>query len=401
MDILQGIRVIDVTMWAFVPSAGGVLAHWGADVIKIEGPEAPDPVRLLGGTLEPGESSWIFKHYSRGKRAITLDLSTAAGRAVLYRLVEDADVFLTSYLPETRKKLGIDVDDIRAHNESIVYVRGTGQGPLGPEAGRGGYDSATWWCRGTLADTAMNFLESSRPPSPGMVGHGDGMSGMALAGGVSAALLRRERTGRGSVVDGSLFGTALWYNGPAVIAAKLSDEPWVTDIPHPERPANDNMYRTLDGRHLILTMLGDHDSEWVDLCTHLGRSDLATDPRFASSEARLQNRRDAVAILDDLFATKTLAQWKQQLRTTSGVWAPIQTVREAHDDPQTIANGFISQVSYPNGSVSLPAPPVLFDEEAGPAGRAPDFGEHTDEVLAGAGYGTSEIARLRAMGVIA
>ncbi len=121
MQVLEGVRVIDLTMWAFVPSAGGVLAHWGADVIKVENPTGPDPMRLLGGTLEPGGASWYFKHYSRGKRAITLDLSSEEGREVLYRLVETADIFLTSYLPATRKKLKFDVDDIRARNPNIIY----------------------------------------------------------------------------------------------------------------------------------------------------------------------------------------------------------------------------------------------------------------------------------------
>src|ERR1700677_4666464 len=140
MKVLEGIRVLDLTMWAFVPSVGGVLAHWGADVIKVEGPRAPDPMRLLRGTLEPGGASWLFKHYSRGKRSVAIDLSSDDGREVLYRLVDQADVFMTSYLPETRRKLKVDVDDIRGRTPRIVYVRGTGQGPLGPEAERGAGD---------------------------------------------------------------------------------------------------------------------------------------------------------------------------------------------------------------------------------------------------------------------
>jgi crotonobetainyl-CoA:carnitine CoA-transferase CaiB-like acyl-CoA transferase len=400
VDILEGFRVIDLTMWAFVPSAGAVLAHWGADVIKVESPTAPDPVRLFGGSLEPGGASWLFKHYSRGKRGITLDLTTDDGREALYRLVETADVFLTSFLPETRRKLKVDVDDIRARNERIIYARGTGQGPRGPEAERGGYDGATWWCRGGLAETAREFLDSEWPPAPGMVGHGDGMSGMTLAGGICAALLKRERTGRTSVVDGSLMGTALWFNGPAVIAAKLYDAPWTTDVPHAERAANDNMYRTKDGRFLIFAHLGDFDVEWADLCDHLGRPELASDARFATAAVRAQHRGEAVAIFDEVIASKTLEEWKSILVTTKGVWSAVQTAREVHDDPQTIANGFVRDVEYPDGPLALPAPPLLFDEEAGDPPRAPDFGEHTDEVLGEVGYDAAAIAGLRQAGVI-
>jgi crotonobetainyl-CoA:carnitine CoA-transferase CaiB-like acyl-CoA transferase len=399
MDVMQGIRVVDLTMWAFVPSAGGVLAHWGADVVKVESPKAPDPMRLLGGTLEPGRASWYFKHYSRGKRSITLDLTTDEGREILYRLVDTADVFLTSYLPETRRKLKIDVGDIRARNPRIVYVRGTGQGPRGPEAERGGYDGATWWCRGSLADSTMKVTGIDWPS--GMIGHGDGMSGMTLAGGICAALLKRERTGVAPIVDGSLMGTAVWFNGPAVISSKLEGTMPGAGGKREERPANTNTYRTKDGRFLILSMLGDFDAEWRDLCQHLGRPDLATDPRFADSAARSRHSREAVAIFDEIFAARTYAEWKEALLTTKGVWSPVQSALELHDDPQTVANGFIRPVEYPDGPVSLPVPPILFDEEAGDPPRAPDFGEHTDEVLGEIGYPTDEIARLRAARVIA
>jgi crotonobetainyl-CoA:carnitine CoA-transferase CaiB-like acyl-CoA transferase len=132
MNVLEGIKVVDVTAWAFVPSAGGVLAHWGAQVVKVESPSGPDPMRLLGGTLDPGGASWFFKHYSRGKRSIAINLASEEGREIIYKLAAEADVFLTSYLPATRKKLRIDVDDIRAVNPRIIYARGSGRGPRGP-----------------------------------------------------------------------------------------------------------------------------------------------------------------------------------------------------------------------------------------------------------------------------
>ena len=221
MRILEGIKVIDVTAWAFVPAAGGVMAHWGADVIKVESPGGPDPMRLMGGSLEPGCSSAMFKHYSRGKRSIAIDLATPEGQALLYKLVADADVFLTSYLAPTRRKLKIDVDDIRKVNPNIIYARGSGQGPKGPDADRPGYDQLSWWNRGSLAQTAMDLSGEAWPTA--MVGHGDGMAGLAFAGGICAALLHRERTGEATVVDASLMGSAVWFNGsPACTSTCLS-----------------------------------------------------------------------------------------------------------------------------------------------------------------------------------
>jgi crotonobetainyl-CoA:carnitine CoA-transferase CaiB-like acyl-CoA transferase len=396
VDVLDGVRVIDLTMWAFVPAAGGVLAHWGADVIKIEPPGSPDPMRLLGGTLEPGGSSWFFKHYSRGKRAIALDLKTEAGRDVLYRLAESADVFLTSFLPRTRQKLQFDVEHIRAVNPRIVYVRGSGQGPQGPDAARGGYDTAAYWSRGSLAYSGQMAAGLDRPLSA--VGHGDGMSGLVLAGGICAALLKRAMTGETSVVDASLMGTAIWHNGPAIISSQFGED--VMAVPTRRHPTN-TMYRTRDGRFIITVMLGDFDDEWADFCKHLGRPDMATDPRFATADSRVANADEAVATFDEIFAGENLEHWKAALATTKGVWAPVQTPAETHDDPQTIANGFIRDVAYQTGTVRLPVPPILFDEEAGDPPLAPDFAQHTDEVLAEIGYDEREISGLRDAGVIA
>jgi len=423
MDILRGIKVVDVTMWAFVPSAGGVLAHWGADVVKVESPTFPDPMRVMGGSLEPGGASNLFKHYSRGKRSIALDLASDEGREILYKLVAEADVFLTSYLPPTRKKLKIDVDDIRKVNPKIIYARGTGQGPKGPEAERGGYDGVTWWGRGTLSKSAMDVTGATWPVS--MIGHGDGMSGMTLVSGILAALLRRERTGQTTIVDASLLGTAIWFNGLAIVASQngVSGTPppagtvaaaatdqasSVSEVikatPPPGREnslANMGPYQTKDGRFLILGFLGDSQVEWVDLCEHLERPDLATDPRFSTSASRMENRKELMAILDEVFDGRTLAEWKKALLTAKGVWAPVQSPAEVYDDPQTLANGFLRYVDYPGGGLKVPVPPILFDEEAGDPPPAPDFGAHTDEVLSALGITGDEVARLRAAGTVA
>jgi crotonobetainyl-CoA:carnitine CoA-transferase CaiB-like acyl-CoA transferase len=399
-NVLAGIKVVDVTMFAFMPMVGGVLSHWGADVIKVESPKSPDPMRLLsGGTLEPGASYQSFKNYNRGKRAVAIDLSTAEGQAVLYKLVESADVFLTSYLPATRRKLKVDVDDIRAHNPNIVYVKGSGQGPLGPDSERRAYDAAAWWARGSLAHTAMTNAGAEWPI--GMVGHGDTITGTVLAGGVCAALLERERTGVARVVDGSLMGTALWYNHQPIIAAGLGTTWGGGPMVRENHPASLNTYKTRDGRFLTLCFVNDPDGDWADLCEHLGHPELATDSRFSATSARVENRAVAVGILDEIFAQKTLEEWKEALKTAHGVWAPVQTPAEMHDDPQVKANGFIRTVEYPPGPIRLPVPPVLFDQEAGDIGRAPDFGEHTDAVLTEIGYNPEDLTRLRTDGVIA
>jgi crotonobetainyl-CoA:carnitine CoA-transferase CaiB-like acyl-CoA transferase len=393
VEILKDIRVIDLTMWAFVPAAGCILAHWGADVVKVENPRSPDPMRGMTG---------LFQHYNRGKRAMGINLASEEGRDVLYTLVETADVFLTSYLPETRRKLKVDVPDIRERNPKIIYAKGSGQGPRGPEAERGGYDGASWWARGSLSNSAMQGSGAEYPPP--MVGHGDGMSGLTLAGGICAALLHRALTGATPVVDGSLMGAAMWFNGPQIMGAMATGTPGggraASIETHEAMGAGHNQYRTKDGRWISLHLLNDPDDLFFDMAEHLGRPEWVTDPRFSSRAARAEHNLELVRAFDAVFAERTLEDWKKALITTKGVWAPVQTAAEVHTDPQTIANGFIRTVEYPDGPVSLVVPPVLFDEEAGDPERAPDFCEHTDEVLLEAGFGAEDIARFRKVGAV-
>jgi crotonobetainyl-CoA:carnitine CoA-transferase CaiB-like acyl-CoA transferase len=397
MKPLQGIRVIDVTMWAFCPAAAAILASWGADVVHVENAASPDPMRVFaGGSVEPGHAHWLFKHYNRGKRSIAINLAAAEGQDVLHVLVAEADVFLTSFLERTRKKLRFDVDDLRAVNPRLVYAKGSGAGPLGPEAHRGGYDGATWWNRGSLAATAMGVTGTEWPP--GMVGHGDGMSGLVFAGGIAAALLGRERTGEPSVL-----GTAMWFNAPAITSSKFAPDQRLFQSRPPRTAVHwaSNTYQTADGRFVMLSMLGDHQNEWLDFCEHIGRGDLAADPRFATAADRAAGSVELLGILDEVFAARTYAEWGRILVTLRGVWAPVQTASEMHNDPQAVANGMVTDVDYAAGTLSLVSPPVMFDSDPARATRAPEFGEHTDEVLASAGYPADAIAKLRESGVVA
>jgi crotonobetainyl-CoA:carnitine CoA-transferase CaiB-like acyl-CoA transferase len=406
VKILDGIKVVDVTAWAFVPSATGVLAHWGADVVKVESTTAPDPMRR--GDLEPGRSAPGFKHYSRGKKSVAINLASPAGQELLYRLAADADVFVTSYLPATRRKLKMDVEDIRAVNPNIIYVRGSGYGPKGPDAERPGYDHLSWWYRGSLAQSAMDSADVNWPPN--MTGHGDGISGLVLAGGICAALLQRERTGIASVVDSSLMGTAVWFQGMALLGAQAGEVP-PRNFGPVERPkvsggfpgvsrAVMSTYQTKDYRFLSLCFLGDADRDFVDLCAHLERPDLASDARFVHINERIANSDALLAILEECFASRTLAEWKEILATARGAWCPALTPEEILEDPQTLANGFVRYVDYPGGGVKLPIPPILFDEEGGDPPVAPDFAQHTDQVLSGLGCSREEIAQLRDDGVV-
>ena len=225
---LDGIRVLEVAMYGFVPSAGAVLAEWGADVIKVEHAVTGDPQRGLrqtGPLRVEGDPNPNIEHANRGKRAIGLDMSKPEGLEVLLELAKRADVFLTSFLPGHRRKFGIDVDDIRAVNPKIIYARGSALGPRGRESEKGGYDMTAFWCRaGTAATITPPGIEGMiGPPGPA---YGDTISGTNLAGGIAAALLKRERTGEPSTVDVSLLGSGLWAMGHTIA---LTQPPQSTD----------------------------------------------------------------------------------------------------------------------------------------------------------------------------
>jgi len=400
---LDGIRIIEVASWMFVPAGGSVLVDWGADVIKVEHPETGDPMRgLITSGLLPGAGgavNFMVEQPNRGKRSVGIDLSAPEGREVLMRLVETADVFLTSYLPEVRRKLGIDVEDLRARNPNLIVARGSGAGPRGPEAHKGGYDGAAFWARGGVG---MTMPESDGwPPGQPTPAFGDVMGGLATAGAIAAALLKRERTGEPSVVDVSLLATAMWQISPMIIASKLFG---FSKIATGGRPMSNNpgvgTYRTADDRFIALMLL-QSDKHWDDFVRRIGQPDLATDPRFCDSTARSEHAADCVARLDEAFGSQPLSYWREVLDDFEGVWSPYQTLDELYEDVQVTANGYLPTMTAGNGTeVQLVASPAQFDETPIQVERAPEHGEHTETVLLDAGLEWDEIATLKDKGAI-
>lgn len=398
---LEGIKIVEVAMWAFVPACGGMLSDLGAEVVKIE-PPTGDPLRGLsiGAIGGGGKVDLSWESYNRGKKSVTLDLKQPEGREVLMKLCEDADVFLTNLLPPARKAMGIDAETIRARFPNIIYASGSGTGPKGPDAAKGGYDAITFWARGGVS-SSLTEDDADYPVGPPGPAFGDTLSGSMLAGAICAAIARRAMTGEASTVDVSLLGTAMW-SMQRFIAQSTMDGRQRFPRPHAPKPHNVlvHNYRTADDRFVALCML-QADKYWAGFCEVAGRPDLASDPRFATAALRQENIDACHEEMKALFRGKPLAEWREVLGRQDGQWDIVQDVGEIHADVQVVANNLVQTVDYGDGTtIPLVAVPMLFDGEALPARRSPDLGADSDAVLAALGYDEEAIIDLKVKGVV-
>lgn len=397
-DVLEGVRVVEVSAWLFAPSCGAVLADWGADVLKVEPVQGGDPYRgyFPGGPVAP-----TIELANHGKRSLAVDLRTEAGRELLSTVLRDADVFVTSLLPESRKRLRIDLDDVRADNPNIIYARATGQGTRGPDAEAGGFDLASAWARSGIANYLT--LPGATQPVHQPGGTGDVVGGLGLAGAVAAALYKRERTGVSSEIDSSLLHAGIWMFA-VVLNMEANRGVGGVDMTRGSRTAVPNplvnSYRTKDDRWIWLVVL-QPDPHWKSFCEHIGRPELADDDRFATFQARAAHRTECIRDLDAAFATATLDEWRERLAGFGGVWAVCQTLPEVFADPQVVANGYLSPIEGHAVEARGVASPVQFDNRPlGPVKAAPAHGQHTEEILLELGHSWDDIAALKERGAI-
>ena len=398
--MLEGLRALEVATYTFVPTAGAVLSDWGVDVIKVEHPVTGDPQRgVMSSGIIPGSTTvnHLVEQTNRGKRDVGIDLAHPAGRELVYRLAESSDVFLTSFLPEARQRLQIDVEHIRARNPDIIYAMGSGYGGQGPDGAKGGYDQACFWARSGLAymNAPMGATPVLHRPA-----FGDTMAGLALAGGIAAAIAKRERTGEASVVDLSLLGLGLWgLQFDVVLAGILGAEVPRFDFGNMPNPIA-NIYETADGRHIMLVLI-EADRHWPQLCRLMDRPELIEDPRFETAALRGQNREACIEVLREVFRSRPLNEWERALADLEGVWSVVQSLLEVHADEQVRANGFLSEVKSEGlPPFKLVASPVRYDHRDVPLERAPEHGEHTEEILLEAGLSWDEISDLKAQKAI-
>ncbi len=400
--MLEGLKVVEMATYIAAPSAGGMLADWGADVVKIEA-LGGDPIRDFFTSLgvDMGDNP-VFELDNRGKRGMALDIAQPDGAQIMRQLLSSADVFLTNLRPGSLSRAGLDWEALHALNPRLVYASVTGYGLLGDEADRPGFDMAAFWSR---AGVGRLFAPRGEDPVAIRTAFGDHVTGQSTAAGILAALYERERTGKGRLVETSLLRTGIYSLG-SDMAIQLRFGRVASTRPRPDavQPLN-NFFRTKDG-HWLCLIPRQGEKDWRRILHAVDRPALADDPRFTSSKERRKNGPALVALMDEAFAERDLADWWARLDAEELVWAPVQTPAQVADDPQAEAAGAFATIpgltSDGTSAYRTPASPVRFHgADDGPKGPAPQVGQHTAAILTELGYGKEAIRDLCARGVAA
>ena len=396
---LSGIKVVEVSTWAAGPSCGMWLAENGADVVRVE-PIEGDPVRgmMQSGVVPVTDLNWLWEMWNRSKRGIAVNLRQEAGQEIVHKLVGQADVFLANLRPGTLKRARLDYETLNQLNPRLIYANITGYGPKGPGADWPSFDEIGFWARSGI----MAVLgEPDTPLVPLRGAMGDHTTGMFTLGGIALALYVRERTGRGQRVDVSLVGSGTWVAGCDVQGALIYDQ----DMPRFSRKTIGNPlynhYECKDGKWVQFQML-QTDRYWSGVCKALGREDLEHDPRFDSHQKRVENNVELIAILDEVLATESRDEWAPRFNENGLVWGPAQTPMEVTQDPCVLENKYVVEYEHFSGrKVRGITCPIQLSQNPTRAPRgAPEYSQHTEEVLLEMGYSWDDITKLKDSKVI-
>lgn len=393
-SVLEGVCVLDLTIWQQGTYASAMLADMGADVIKIEAPDSPDPGRRFLFRPEAGLSAY-FETHNRGKRSLALDLKHPRGKETFLRLLPDADVVLNNLRLGVMERLGLDYDTLRRVNPRIVYVHASAYGREGPEAGLGSFDMLAQARGGIMSVNG----EPDDPPLPVSIPQADQAGAIMAAYGALLALFHRERSGEGQEVNVSLLGTQV-----ALQSFNITSYLWSGRLPS-RQPRGAfgptwTTYRCADGKYIALGMI--EDRYWPELCQAVGEPELLEDTRYKTALDRARNAAELIARLDEVFARRPAREWLKRLREFDLLVELVQDYEDVCRDPQVLANGYIEQVERP-GREPLPMVglPVQLSKTPGCIrGMAPRLGEHSREVLLEHGFSEREVDELAAERVI-
>jgi len=397
---LDGVKVVEMTMFQQGPVCGTKLGDLGADVIKVE-PPAGDPgrgfMRIIGTMVGLKGRNYYFEQHNRNKRSIALDLKQERGKEVFLKLIDRADVFMTNLSIEAPQKMGIGPEELLKRNPRLIYAHASGWGRKGPDANELSFDYTGIGRAGLM----MSCGERGTPPAQVLPGLGDELGGMVCAWAVCVALYAREKTGKGQLIDTSLMGSLMCMESLVLSAPAILGQEFPREVRAQAGNPIYNHYRAKDDKWFILAHL-QPDKYWPKACRALGMPELEHDPRFSSIEARGENAKELIAIMDAKFATKTRDQWFEIFKREGLIHAPIQTPTEVINDPQSLANNYVVWFDHPVlGKTKMVGFPWDFSQTPASIRReAPELGQHTEEILLELGYTWDDITQLKTEEVI-
>ena len=403
---LEGVKVIDLTYFVAGPGTAKILADWGADVIKVE-PAFGDPGRGTGGTMSAPtreDCNPFYTAYNSNKRGLALNLKTQEGKDILDKLLATADVFISSYRTGALKRLGLDYESMEIKHPHIIWAQVNGFGDFGPSKDNAGFDTVAFWARsGAMLDIAEKNTSPINPP----IGFGDATTSCSLAGGISAALYRKLKTGKGCKVMVSLFAQAIWNTSAEIVSTQYGDVYPKTRL-NAVSPVIDS-FRCKDDKWIFLSIL-EPDRYNNTLMHVLGRDDLVDDPRFCTAVASKANGPELIEIISGEFAKHTQDEMVEILTKADIAHERIQHVVEVLDDPQALANMYVAPVANVDGTVTKQAmTPVRFCEteptcieDIAPTidAQAPMVGQHSVEILKEYGYSDDQIKEFCDKGIV-
>jgi crotonobetainyl-CoA:carnitine CoA-transferase CaiB-like acyl-CoA transferase len=393
--LFQGLKVLDVGTWIAAPTAATMLADMGAEVIKIEQPELGDAYRNYYQAIVSPESAinYTWALDARNKRSLSLNLKNAEGKAILERMIRECDVYITNQPLPMRRALGLTWEDLQPLNERMIYASLTGYGEAGPERDRESFDLVAYWSRSGL----MNQMRhKGTQPFQAMAGMGDHPTGVSLYASIVTAMLRRERTGKGAHVHTSLLANGLWS------ASCFAQAAWAdADFSKiPGQRLTTALYETRDGRWLQFSMVRT-ENDFDALLVALDRLEWLADERFATPELRLEHAELFTGLMREVIAERTAAEWLEVMQDAGVPVALVAQFQDLPSDPQVIANNMAVEPVEDVGMARVIRDPVNVDG-LGRVGvkKAPDLGEHTDEILKELGYTQADVDRLRGAGIV-
>jgi crotonobetainyl-CoA:carnitine CoA-transferase CaiB-like acyl-CoA transferase len=408
-DVLEGIKIIETASGMAGPMAGRLLGDWGADVVHVEHPIRGDMSRdarrilagrkILSGRSISSDINYSHENHNCSKRGMTLDMSHETGREIIHKMLEKADVLLSNFRPRELSKFGLEYETLSRSNPGLICANVTGYGMKGPDRDLPGYDFNAFWAKTGILRVLLT-PDMEPPTTP--VALGDRVAALSFTCGILAALFAREKTGMGQQVDTSLFNTGAFVNASDVGAALVTGQ----DRQNVERRGLANVllgsYKTKDGRWLRLAV-NQPDRYWSKVCHALGQDELEHDPRFEDFIDRMENHVALFDILEEAFLARSLDEWKVRLTEAGLPWAPVASLPEVISDPQARANDFFAGYEHPtHGYIEVLANPAhLSRTPAAVQKPAPEFGQHTEEVLLEYGYTWEDIAEFKEKGVIA